>query len=69
MKGKHSVTLRSGSIKFKNNFKQLVVPFKIYADYESILKGVKNNDKNNASCTKKISRSYSVQLCLQRCVY
>ena len=30
--GKQSANLKSGSIKFKNYFKQLVVPFKIYAD-------------------------------------
>ena len=28
--GKQTVKLRSGSIKFKNHFKQLNVPFKIY---------------------------------------
>ena len=45
--GKQRVKLRSGSIKFKNYFKQLVVPFKIYVDFESILKGVKSNDRSN----------------------
>ena len=30
--GTQSVKLRSGSIKFKNNFKRLVVPLNIYAD-------------------------------------
>ena len=34
-------------------FKQLPVPFKIYADFECILKGVKSRDKNNGSCTEK----------------
>ena len=34
--GKQSVKLRSGSIKFKNHFKQLAVPFKISVDFESI---------------------------------
>ena len=29
------------------------MPFKTYADFESLLKGVKNNDKNNASYTEK----------------
>ena len=29
--GKQTVKLESGSIKFKNHFKQLAVPFKIYA--------------------------------------
>ena len=33
--------------------KQLPVPFKIYADFECILKGVKSSDKNNGSYTKK----------------
>ena len=44
--------LKNGSISFKNYFKQLPVPFKIYADFECILKGVKS-DKNNGSYTGK----------------
>ena len=53
MNGKQSVKLRSFSIKFKNCLKQLTVPFKICADFESILKGVQSNDNdNNASYTK-----------------
>ena len=44
--GKQSVKLKSGSISFKNYFKQLPVPFKIYANFES-------SDKNNGSYTKK----------------
>ena len=40
MNGKQSVKLKSGSINIKNYFKQLPVPFKIYADFECILKGV-----------------------------
>ena len=39
--GKKTVKLKSGSIEFKNYFKQLAGPFKIYADFESLLKGVK----------------------------
>ena len=39
--GKQSVKLKSGSISFKNYFKQLPVPFKVYTDFECILKGVK----------------------------
>ena len=31
---KQSVKLRSGSIKFKNHFKQLAAPFKIYASFK-----------------------------------
>ena len=51
--GKQSVRLKSGSISFKNYFKQLSAPFKIYADFECILKGVKSSDKNNGSYTEK----------------
>ena len=52
--GKQTVKLGSGSIKFKNHFKQLAVPFKIYDGFESILKGVRDSDrKNNASYTEK----------------
>ena len=34
--GKQSIKFRSGSIKFKNNFKQLAVPFKIYSNFECV---------------------------------
>ena len=49
--GKQSVKLRSCLIKFKNHFKQLAAPFKIYADFESVLKGVQscNSNNNNSS--------------------
>ena len=43
---KQSVKLKSGSISFKNYFKQLPVPFKSFADFES-------SDKNNGSYTEK----------------
>ena len=51
--GKQTVKLKSGSINFKNYFKQLPVPFKICGDFECILKGVKSSDKNNGSNTEK----------------
>ena len=51
--GKQGIKIKSGSIGFKNYFKQLVVLFKIYADFESVLKGVISNDKNNTSYTEK----------------
>ena len=51
--GKQCVKLKSGSIKFKNNFKQLAVSFKIYINFESILKWIKINRKNNTSYTEK----------------
>ena len=40
---------KNGSIKFKTYFKPSAVPFKIYADFESVLKEVKSNDRNNNS--------------------
>ena len=48
---KQSVKLKSGSISFKNYFKQLPIPFKIYANVECILKGIKSSDNNNGSYT------------------
>ena len=52
----------------KNYFKQLPVPFKIYRDFECILKGVKSSDKNNGSYTQKYQDHISLQFCLQSCV-
>ena len=40
-------------IRFRNYSNQLAVRFKIYADFESLLKGVKSSDKNDASYTEK----------------
>ena len=42
--GKQSVKLEKGIIKFKNYFKQIPVPFKIYADFECNLKKLKCNE-------------------------
>ena len=39
--GKQSVKLEKRIIKFENYFKQIPVPFKIYADFECNLKSVK----------------------------
>ena len=52
--GKQSVKIKSGSISFKNYFKELPVPFKIYADSECLLKGVKNSDKKIVHTLKNI---------------
>ena len=38
--GKQSVKLEEGIIEFENYFKQIPVPFKIYADFECNLEGV-----------------------------
>ena len=51
--GKQSIKLRNTSISCKNLFKQLPVPFKIYADFECILKKVKSSHKNNDSHTER----------------
>ena len=48
--GKQSVKLEEGIIKFENYFKQILVPFKIYADFECNLKIVECNE---GSYTKK----------------
>ena len=54
---KQSVEVEEGTIKFKNHFKQIPVPFKIYADFECNVEGV---ESYKGSYTKKISRSYSL---------
>ena len=46
---RQSVKLRIGSIKFKKRFKQLVVSFKIYVRFESILKEVQSNYDRNSN--------------------
>ena len=48
--GKQSVKLEKGIIEFENYFKQIPVPFKIYADFECNLKSVKSHE---GSYTKK----------------
>ena len=44
--GKKTVKLKSGSVKFKNHFKQIAVPFEIYAEFD-------NDRNNNTSYTEK----------------
>ena len=63
--GKQSVKLKSSTIKFKNYFKQLPVPFKIYADFECILKKVKSDIiecDSNSSYTRKCKDYISCSL-------
>ena len=38
--GQQSISLEKGTIEFKNYFKQLPVPFKIYADFDCNFKNV-----------------------------
>ena len=40
--GAHSVRLEKGTIAFKNQFKRIPVPFKIYADFECKLRKVES---------------------------
>ena len=47
--GEQRVELNEGFISFKNYSRQMRVPFKIYADFESILKKNKKYDKNGIS--------------------
>ena len=42
--GKQSVKLEKGIIEFENYFKQIPVPFKIYADFECNLKSVESDE-------------------------
>ena len=53
MLGKQSVKLESGSVSFKNYFKQLPVTFKIHDDFKYILNGVKSSNRNNGSYIEK----------------
>ena len=48
--GTHPVRLEKGTTEFKNLFKQILVPFKIYSDFECILKSVESYE---GSCSKK----------------
>ena len=64
--GKQRVKLKSGSIRFKTQFKQLTVPFKIYVDFESNLKRVKSSDRNNStSFTKNIKHIFFAVLLIK----
>ena len=61
--GKQTVKLTSGSIKFKNHFQKLDVPFKIYDDFEFNLKVAQSNDRNdNTSYTEKYQNHISCSL-------
>ena len=48
--GAQFVTLEKRTIEFKNYFKQIPVPFKVYADFECNLNRVKSYE---GSCSKK----------------
>ena len=60
--GKQSVKSEKGIIKFENYFKQIVVPFKIYADFECHLRGVESYE---GSSKKKIQITFLVVLLIK----
>ena len=62
--GKQTVKLKSGSNRFKNCFKQLAIPFTIYADFECLLKGVQSIDRNN-NTLKNIKITFFVVLLIK----
>ena len=57
--GKQSVKLEEGIIKFENYFKQIPVPFKIYADFKCYLEGFESYE---GSYTKNIKITFFVVL-------
>ena len=60
--GKQSVKLEKGTIKFETFFKQIPVPFKIYADFECNLKSVECDE---GSYTKNIKITFLVVLLIK----
>ena len=67
--GKQNVKLEEGFISFKNYSKQIHVPFKIYADFECILKTVDNDIINNdISYTRKYQDHILVVLLIKLCM-
>ena len=59
--GKQSVKLKNRTISFKNYFKQLSVPFKIYADLGCILKKV-GSDFIDCDSNGSYTRKYQVHI-------
>ena len=62
--GAQSVRFEKGTIEFKNHFKQIPVPFKVYANFECNLETVESDDGSS----QKVSRSHSLYFCLQACL-
>ena len=56
--GAQSVRLGKGSTEFKNYFKQIPVPFKIYADFECNLKSVESYEGSYSKKTKKQKKRF-----------
>ena len=60
--GQQSINLEKGSIELKNYFKQLPVPFKIYADFECNLKNVECYE---GTYTKNIMSMFPVAMLIK----
>ena len=61
--GAQSVRLEKGTIEFKNYFKQIPVPFKIYADFECNLKSVESYEGSySKKYQDRISCSFAYKL-------
>ena len=60
--GKHSVKLEKIIIEFKNCFKQMPVPFKMYTDFECNLRGVESYE---GSYTKNIKTTFLLVLLIK----
>ena len=57
--GVQSVRSEKGTIEFKNLFKQILAPFKMYSDFECILISVESHE---GSCSKNIKITFLVVL-------
>ena len=58
---KPSIKLRNESFRFNYHPKQLAVSFKIYADFESVLKGVQRDNENTKNvCLELILINFHV---------
>ena len=58
---KQTIKLKIGSINFKNCFKQLLVSFEIYTDFECNLEKIHTNERgSDTSYTEKDSKSSSI---------
>ena len=66
--GKQCVKLRDGSIKFNNYSKQLVVLFKIYGEFEFLLKGVGGIKVVMLPIPKNIKRIFVAVLLIKLCI-
>ena len=55
--GEQAVKSKKGTIEFKNYCKPVPVPFKVYTNFEFILKGV---ESNAGSCTKNTKVTFVV---------